>query len=165
MESADEAITEASPTVSEDEFIFSENPFAYLDLVDEEEEGLNKDAERAVFNFYESPEIQKTIYDTIAEDIRNPNNPDILILGTDNTSKIFTGCNEDLFIKRSRFVIKVINEIICPSTDNFINGYIDQTKLDWNRVSTSRPIYTTKYNKLSNNDTATVTKKSLIDFL
>ena len=147
MESADEAITEASPTVSEDEFIFSENPFAYLDLVDEEEEGLNKDAERAVFNFYESPEIQKTIYDTIAEDIRNPNNPDILILGTDNTSKIFTGCNEDLFIKRSRFVIKRVNEIICTATDNFIDGYIEQTKLDWNRVSDLRPIYSTKYNK------------------
>ena len=147
MESVDEDITVPPSIVSEDEFKFSENPFAYLDIVDEEAEGLNKDAERAVFNFYESTEIQKTIYDTIAEDIRNPNNPDILILGTDNTSQIFTGCNEDLFIKRSRFVIKRVNEIICTSTDNYINGYIEQTKLDWNRVSDLRPIYSTKYNK------------------
>ena len=68
-------------------------------------------------------------------------------MGTENKKKLLTMCNEDLFIKKSRFVIKLINEIICPSTDNFINGYIDQTKLDWNRVSDSRPIYSTKYNK------------------
>jgi len=130
-----------------EEFKLSENPFDYLDIVDEDNEELNKDEERAFFNFYESPEIQKTIYDTIAQDIKNPNNPEILTLGTENKKKLLTMCNEDLFIKKSRFVIKLINEIICPSTDNFINGYIDQTKLDWNRVSDSRPIYSTKYNK------------------
>lgn len=147
MESASEEITVASSRASDDDFKLGENPFEYLDIVDEEAEGLNKDAERAVFNFYESPEIQKTIYDTIAEDIRNPNNPDILILDSDNISQLFTGCNEDLFIKRSRFVIKRVNEIICSTTENFIDGYIDQTKLDWNRVSELRPIYSTKYNK------------------
>ena len=147
METAAEEITVAPESVSEEVFKLSENPYDYLDIVDEDEEDLHKDAERAFFNFYESPEIQKTIYDTIAQDIRNPRNPYTLVLGTENKKTLLTGCNEDLFIKRSRFVIKVINEIICPSTDNFINGYIDQTKLDWNRVSTSRPIYTTKYNK------------------
>jgi hypothetical protein len=147
MESADKEITVAPHPVSEEEFKLSTNPFEYLDIVDEDDAELNKDVERAFFNFYESPEIQKTIYDTIAQDIRNPNNPDILILGSENKRQLFTGCNEDLFIKKSRFVIKRVNEIICPHTNNDINGYIDQTKLDWNRVSNSRPIYTTKYNK------------------
>jgi len=147
METAAQEITVAPSTVSEEEFKLSTNPFDYLDIVDEDDVELNKDAERAFFNFYETPEIQKTIYDTIAQDIRKPNNPDILILGTENKKKLFTMCNEDLFIKRSRFVIKLINEIICPSTDNFINGYINQTKLDWNRVSTTRPIYGSAYNK------------------
>jgi hypothetical protein len=130
-----------------EEFKLSDNPFDYLDIVDEDDEELNKDAERAFFNFYESPEIQKTIYETIAQDVKNPNNPEILTLGTENKKKLFTMCNEELFIKKSRFVIKLINEIICTSSDNFINGYIDQTKLDWNRVSDSRPIYASAYNK------------------
>ena len=147
MEPAGEEITVSPSTVGEDAFKLSTNPFDYLDIVDEDNEELNKDEERAFFNFYESQEIQKTIYDTIAQDIRNPTNPDILILGTENKTKLFTSCNENLFIKKSRFVIKLINEIICPSTDNFINGYINQIKIDWNRVSSSRPIYSSKYNK------------------
>ena len=85
-----------------EEFKLSENPFDYLDIVDEDNEELNKDEERAFFNFYENTEIQKTIYDTIAQDIKNPNNPEILTLGTENKTKLFTMCNEDLFIKKSR---------------------------------------------------------------
>ena len=156
QESTPEPAPEPIPSEVEEEIIFSTNPFDYLDVVeevdiveetDQETNKANKDEERAFFNFYENPEIQKNIYETIAEDIRNPRKLDILILNTQNKNLIFTGCNEDMFIKRSRFVIKNVNEIICSSDNNTINGYLNQTKLDWNRVSKLRPIYSSKYNK------------------
>ena len=120
----------------------STNPFDYLELHEVKDEE-NKHAERAFFNFYEEPKIQQNIYKIIKEDIRNPNMDNIL--NSRNENSFFTACNEKQFIERPFFYLKSANDILCTESSNNINGYIEQIKKDWGRLS-SRTIYASKYN-------------------
>lgn len=122
---------------------FSENPNTYLDIVNEDE--VNKNVERAMYNFYENPDIQKDIYSTIEADKSNKIN--LLEINSGNVKKVFNICHEENMLNKPSFSLKYKNEIICASENNTIDGYITQIKNDWNRLSELRPFYSSKYDK------------------
>ena len=122
---------------------FSDNPNTYMNVVNEDE--ANKNIERAMYNFYENPDIQKDIYSTIEADKSKKIN--LLEINSGNVKKVFNICHEENLFNKPNFSLKYKNEIICESENNTINGYINQIKKDWNRLSDLRPFYSSKYDK------------------
>ena len=136
-----ESFDYSRPSLEEEPF--SSDPTTYLDIVNETNPETNKNAERAFFNFYEKPDIQKLIYDTInADRTGTVNLPEI----NSSNNNLFTICNEDSFLNKTSFAVKSRNEIICTAGKNTIQGFIEQMKVDWKRISDLRPLYSSKFN-------------------
>lgn len=123
---------------------FSSDPKTYLGVVDEANPETNKNSERAFFNLYEKPEIQKLIYDTINAD--RTGTQQLPEINSSNNNNLFTICNEDSFLNKTSFAVKSRNEIICTAGKNTIQGFLEQMKVDWKRISDLRPLYSSKFN-------------------
>lgn len=119
------------------------NPDTYLDVINEET--VNKNAERAMYNFYENPDIQRDIYATIQAD--KSNKITLLEINSGNYTNLFNICHEDNYFNKPYFALKYRNEIICTTDNNTMSSYISQIKNDWNRISEMRPFYSSKYNR------------------
>lgn len=121
-----------------DSFDYSGKFSEYFVEINEEE--YNKDKERTFFNFYEQPDIQENIHSTISAYERGKK--DLMEFNSGNKDEFF---KESMLNHSTTFSFKIKNEIICTSK-NILEEYINQTKIDWNRINSLRPLYSSKFN-------------------